>query len=147
MGTKTLSQVTGEVGGGVHLAPHTSFWTDRALTTSTYYSATGFDATTLIEVLGLTGKWYINMLRLVNITANDLRTIKLTVDGVVVWNDTGIAVSPADPIFLGYPFTGASHLFPIGSNEYILCNDSFSLEILTAVDTSIDVLYQARPVL
>ncbi|MCP4089908.1 MAG: hypothetical protein GY746_08950 [Gammaproteobacteria bacterium] len=94
----------------------------------------------LQTALELTGSYAISFLNLRNLTA-EVCTIKLTVDGVVIWNSTfttGTAL----------PLLGSTAGEANGNNDMVMqCDTSFLLEIQTASDTSIDLDYIARPIL
>lgn len=105
-----------------------------------YNITTGIDATSgLTTILSLTGSYVVSYLRLANLTSGDTNTLKLTVDGVIIWDDT---------------FTGITDKFLInGPNvsdvigETIQCESSLLLEIQTTTDTNIRFDHLARPIL
>lgn len=92
----------------------------------------------LTTALSLTGKWAISFLELFNITNAETYTVKLTVDSVVVWNDTFASVGTS--AFL----TGSS------DNDYndvvFECGSSMLLEVQSTVDTSVQLRYKVRPI-
>ena len=67
-------------------------------------------------------------------------TVKLTVDGVVIWNDSFTGTSSSQYL-LGNIAAGQA------VSETIQCNTSFLLEIQTATDTDINLDYMARLIL
>lgn len=91
----------------------------------------------LTEVLGLSGKFVISFLELVNLTAESI-TVKLTVDGVVVWNDTFIC---STTLRLWNASLGESQ------RPSFKCESSFSLEVKTTTDTDIGLNYQIAEIL
>ena len=133
----------GKAGGGLpQLAPDLTYPGDRVnLNIRTYKQIAGIDATSgLTTALSLSGKFAISLLRFTNTTA-ELMTVKLTVDGVVIWNDSFNGLSTAGQYLLGNMSAGA------GVSETVQCNTSFLLEIQTATDTTINLEYMARPIL
>ncbi len=125
-------------GGLIQLAPDlTRLDTQNA--NSTRVTVTGIDASSgLTEVLALTGKYVVNLLDFQGLTAES-DTVKLTIDGVVIFEET---------------FTVGTTLVVIGTLGAVsddlqgyLVNSSLSLEIQTATDTSIQLDYQVRPIL
>jgi len=131
-----LSSLVG--GGGIVLmAPDLNY--PSTLNAGSFKQVTVNPAGSLVTALSLTGKWQLFMLELNGLTAESL-TVKLTVDSVVVWNDT---------------FTSSTVLRLIGAitgttqnpSEPIYCNNSLLLELQTATDTAVQVNYNARPIL
>ena len=137
--SELLSSITG--GGGLpQLAPDLTYPSSLGVNRG-YVWVTGIDASAgLTTALSLTGKFAIDLLQFVGLT-NESITVKLTVDGVIIWNDTYV--------------TGATTLRLFGLNESggedtpstMQCNESLLLEIQTTTDTSIDLYYVARPIL
>jgi hypothetical protein len=123
-------------GGGAKLAPDLGYPSTIAGTNLLYPTKTiTVDATGgLTTVLNLAGKFEIPLLYIGGHTSES-STIKLTVDGVIIWNDT---------------FTfGALAL--IGSQvdfrESRTCDTSFLFEFQTATDTATTITYNAIPIL
>lgn len=140
MADKKLSSVIGGADGGVALAPDLTFFSTR-VAGANLITITGIDATgVLTEVLGLTGRFIINKVTLSGLIANDLDSIKLTIDGVVIWNETGLSSNATTERLIG-------SLSADEWSESIICETSFSLEVLMSTDTDIDVTYNARPIL
>ncbi len=129
-------------GGGLpKLAPNLTFPSSLS-GTSGHSVITGINAVgSLTTALSLTGKFMIDLLRFDGLLAESM-IFKLTVDGVVIWNDT---------------FTPASNLLLIGNDNTagiasagmspIQCDSSLLLEVQTTTDTSINLYYLARPIL
>jgi len=135
-----MTITVGGAGGLVQLAPDLDFPSKFSGTTIGYVVILGIDAVgSLTTALSLTGKHAIDLLAFDGITAEEV-TVKLTVDGVVIWNST---------------FTAASSIKLFGSNSVsnsstvssMICNDSLLLEIQTTADNSINLNYMARPIL
>lgn len=95
----------------------------------------------LITALSLTGKYSIALLRFAQLTTEAV-TVKLTIDGVVIWNDPASLPSGTVLRLLGMS-TGSADEIP----ETITCNASLLLEIQTATDASVNLEYLARPIL
>lgn len=136
-------KASGLVGGSLPaLVPDLTFPSSLKVQAG-YSEVTGIDASGgLTTLLSLTGKYQISMLSLADLTAENI-TIKMTVDGVVIWNDT-FAVPITTMSLIGLiivPSTGASLV------NGFQCNSSFLLELQTATDTSITFDYAVRPIL
>ncbi|MCK5609385.1 hypothetical protein KAR91_46360 [Candidatus Pacearchaeota archaeon] len=132
--TINLSSKTG--GSAVLLAPDLTYPSDLTSPTDPVITVSGIDAQgSLTTVLNLTGKFSIPLLGFTVLTAETI-TVKLTVDSVVIWNDT---------------FTSGTALNLLGDladyREPIQCNSTFLLELQTATDTSVDLNYMARAIL
>ncbi len=136
-----FSPSSGGSGGLPQLAPDLTYPGDRRnLNITTYKEITGINASLgLTTALSLSGKFAISLLRFGG-TSAELMTIKLTVDGVVIWNDSYTGTSSSQYL-LGNVAGGA------GTSETIQCNTSFLLELQTATDTSVNLQYMARPIL
>lgn len=117
------------------LAPDLNFIVDKH---PLGYTAVNFDPSGgLTTALSLTGKFAIPFLRLVNI-ASESYTVKLTIDGVVIWNSSR---SLANEEYLLGQNTGNWADIPI------MCNSSFLLEVQSTADSSVFLFYTARPIL
>ena len=125
-------------GGFVKLAPDLTSFSDRG--GGQYVSVTAIDATgSLTTLLSLTGKFIVDMLALGLLTTGDIDKIKLTIDGVVIWNETGMSVNGASAFLIGTS---------LSDNWYQLqCDVSLLLQLQTTVDTSISLNYSVRPIL
>ena len=133
----------GKAGGGLpQLAPDLTYPGDRVnLNLRTYKQIAGINASLgLTTALSLSGGFAVSLLRFTNTTA-ELMTVKLTVDGVVIWNASFTGTGTAGQYLLGNMSAGA------GVSETVQCNTSFLLEIQTATDTTINLEYMARPIL
>lgn len=128
----------GGTGGLPKLSPDLTFPANVSAADGTI-TVTGIDGSAgLATALSLTGKWSIGMLRFNNLTAENV-TIKLTVDGIVIWNDTQ-SIPSTNFQLLGGVSTSSSR-------EFISCNSSFLLEIQTTTDNDCALNYIARPIL
>ncbi len=121
------------------LAPDLTSWSDRDNATS-YVRVTGVNCTAgLTTMLSLTGKFLINIIFLEQLSANDVEGIKLTIDGVVIWSETGLSSNSASEPVLGQTD---------GDNGMqIRCDSAFLLEVDCISDTSIAITYLVRPIL
>jgi len=99
-------------------------------------------AGSLTTVLSLTGKWAISTLALFGMTA-ETHTIKLTVDGVVIWDST--YVTGTSQMLLG--FSSSSNILNSANDTVIKCGSSFLLEVQSATDNDEVLYYNARPIL
>ena len=88
----------------------------------------------LQPVFSLTGRRALSRIYVANLTT-ETATVKLTIDGVVVWNDTYTA--PANINLLGI-----NGVIP----ETYVAESSILFEMQTLTDTSISVAYLARPI-
>jgi len=136
MSDSTLSTVMGD---GVHsiLAPDLDYPSAKNAGLDTRKQFI-FDASSgLTSVLSLTGKYVISNLELSGLTTETI-TIKLTIDGATIWNDTFICSTSED-------------LFGSNNNTFVpetmQCNSSFLLEVQTATDNNVTLAYLLRPIL
>ena len=105
-----------------------------------YKEDTGIDATSgLTTLLTLTGKHVINLLSISSLVSESI-TIKLTVDGVIRWNDTFV-VSSTTLALLGGNFDSSS-AYDISS-----CESSYLLELQTTTASSVTFRHLERPIL
>ena len=104
---------------------------------------TGIDASSaLTTLLSLTGKYLIQALIITSITAENI-TVKLTVDGEIIWNDT--YANPSTAIYLLSSLNTISNP-GISFGSGIQCNSSFLLELQTAADNDVTFQYLVRPI-
>ena len=138
MATKTLLSLVGGH-GSYKLAPNADWPKDKLDGVFVMVSVTGIDASAaLTEVLNLSGSFAIHMLDLGTLAVNDVAQIKLTVDGVVIWDVDPLTNSGTEK------YIGA--LTP-GGNEFIVCDSSFVLEVKMDTDSDIKIQYLVRPIL
>lgn len=132
-------------GGGIPaLAPDLTWPASKAVSSVGYKRITGINATAgLTTALSLTGKFLINGLIFDSMTS-ETYTVKLTVDGVVIWNDSMTSIGSSTLVLYG----SASSSFSNSTNELgFICNTSLLLEIQSTTDTSVNLEYIARPIL
>lgn len=140
MASKTLSEVVGGGSGLPKLAPDLTY-------PSTLQSGTGYVRVTINAVgslttaLSLSGKFVVERLEFDQLLSETV-TIKLTIDGTVIWNDT--YTSPAaNTVYL----LGLAGVAGITNPSSIRCDSSLLLELQTTTDTSVNLQYVARPIL
>ena len=123
-------------GGGVFLAPNLTFAGDS--NNSGYVASTVAITSTIGPILTLTGKFILDNCWLAAMTAESTE-IKLTVDSVVIWDETFASGTSLDLVGLNSS-RGVSQ-------QGIRCDTSLVLELAQATDTSIQLNYLARPIL
>ena len=141
MGTKTLSQV---IGGshGIRMAVDTDWPKDKS-DAFVLKAVGGIDTTGgPTTILSLTGKFVIHTLWMSLLTTNDVARVKLTVDGIVVWDVDPLTNATLEPYIGSDTVTAKS-----GHVEGIICDSSFLFEFQCDVDTSIQSNFMFRPIL
>jgi hypothetical protein len=139
--SKLLSSIAG--GGGLpRLAPDLTFPSSRVAGGANFKRITFNPVGALTTALSLTGKWSVSALVFSGFTAETV-TVKLTVDGVIVWNDTHTAQTFNDNVFLG----SVGGLASSYADTVTSCNSTFLLEVQTLTDTAVTLDYLARPIL
>lgn len=121
------------------LAPDLNF-PSRLVNGRTYFSKTINPSGGLTEALSLTGKHFVSFLRFTGLTSESI-TVKLTSDGVVIWNDTFTVAGSILQLL------GATESAVGGVAGQVGCETSLLLEIQTASDTSVSFTWLARPIL
>lgn len=126
------------------LAPDLTWPNSKLISNTGYKQIAGIDATAgLTTALSLTGKFLISGL-LFDDMISEAYTVKMTVDGVVIWNDSIASVTSTALVLYG----AASNSFTNSTNEPgFICNTSLLLEIQSTTDTSVTLQYIARPIL
>ena len=139
MAVKPLNALIGQ-NAGVRPAVWTD-WLETRVLSGQYTLIEGLDASSaLTTILSLTGKFRIESLFVSSLISNDVDKWKLTVDGVVVHNETGLS-SNSTSVFLHNDFD-LNH-----GPSLMQCNESFLLQVQMSTDSDIDVYYGARPIL
>ena len=135
--TKEFS-ICGVVGSALaELAPDLTYPADKA--DGAAFELVIFDATgVLTTALSLSGKFKIDLLHLDGLTVDDLDEVKLTIDGVVIWNTTLSTNLTSEPLIGGDLTSGY---------EPIVCDTSLLLEVRTTADTTTQLKFIARPIL
>ena len=135
MADVNVNSITGDGGSLPRLAPDLSYPENLVIGVN-YTRISGLDPTVgLITALSLTGKHSVEKLAFT--LSQEPITIKLTVDGIVIWNSSFSA--PANFLHLiGYV---NSYTAPFQ------CESSLLLEIQTTADSTVTLDYLARPIL
>lgn len=136
MASKLLSSVGG--GGGLsNLAPAT------IPNEGTYEEVFAIDATgSLTEILSLSGKFNFSHLSFSDMVSDDMSKIKLTIDGVDIWDE-----DPYTPPTGGtFGLLGGVNAITARYGEAYEVKSSLSLSIEMATDNSIAMQYLARPI-
>ena len=133
-----MAELSDFLGGtGLKLAPDLTYGASTfSANLDTTVSAVDASAG-LTEILALSGRFVVSAIYMNGITTDDLTRVKLTIDGVVIWDGV-----PAG--------NGSSTNYFIGAGtirERFLVESSLSFEVQTATDTSINLIYNARPIL
>lgn len=136
----TMSQFFGGGGGaGFKLAPDLTFPSDKFSGQHTYKQIYPINAVgSLTTALSLTGKWAVSWLKF-GATTSETMTIKLTIDGVVIWNDTFVNTG-VDMDLIGFDLNSTDPII-------VVCDSTFLLEVQTTTDADIALSYVARPLL
>ena len=131
--------IEGEEMGLPQLAPDLTF-PATLLGQNGFANVSAIDASAgLTTALSLSGKFAINLLTF-NSLSSEVITVKLTIDGVVIWNDSSTAN-------INLQLLGSNTRADANVPESITCNTSLLLEVQTTTDTSIGLSYLARPIL
>lgn len=134
--------VVGVSGDLTKLSPDLSYPSTKAgasnVTTITPIDTTGG----LTTMLSLTGKYAVSFLLLSQLASENI-TVKLTVDGVVIWDDTYANTATTSSVFLG----SSSSLSSIGSDSIIACATDLLFEVQTITASSVLFQFIARPIL
>ena len=133
-------------GGGLpKLTPDLLFF-DRLGNSSAIVSSASIDASGgLTTALSLTGKYMINSVGLSGMTAETV-TIKLTIDGVIIINNTFTSTTSVSVVNTYNGTATTTSPSQIGFTP-IGCDSTFLLEVQTATDTNISLQYNVRPIL
>lgn len=136
-----LSTLAG--GGQLQLAPDLTWPSRKIVGNGVFERITGINGTPggLVPALSLTGKYNVGFVYLSNLV-NESITLKLTVDGVVIWNNT-FTVGTTVFIAIG----GGTGTVNYGSDGPYQCNTNFLLEITTITANNIICEFGARPIL
>lgn len=95
-------------------------------------------------LLTATGKFNLNFISVSGVAVENHR-IRLTADGVVVWNTGDLAITTGSMILFGGNSTVGFNIGAVVENRLI--KTSILLEIQTTADTSVNLNYRLRPVL
>ena len=138
---KMTIKLSSKGGGGLpKLAPDLT-WPSSLSASLGFVRVTGIDPSAgLTTALSLTGKHSINYIALTSLTVENI-TIKLTIDDLIVWDDSYVSAGANLYIF------GSKGAANSMVSESIKCDTSFLLEVQTASDNNITLEYLARPIL
>lgn len=142
----SLKQVVGGGGAGFKLAPDLNYISNNDSPSITYKTINVDPSGSLTTALSLSGKYAISGLVLTLIANEDI-TVKLTIDGVVIINETIAFDGGANGISVLGEVASASPSSPRGAGIITVCEESLLLELETVTDTSVNVTYIARPIL
>ena len=122
------------------LAPNLT-WPADTNGESAITTVTGIDPSAgLTTVLSITStKGYISYAALGGVLSEAF-TIKLTIDGVIIWNDSKTMVSSTSILIGGSSTTNLMY-------DVVQFDDSFLLEVQSATDTNISFSYLLRKIL
>lgn len=126
--------------GAIQLAPDLNYISDKNSGTTNYIEVTGIDGSSgFAPALSLTGKYSVYLLAFTDLV-NENVTVRLTVDGVVIFNSSATAAGN-DMVIFGS--AGGSN----SQGDNFQCESSLLLEIQTTTDTNCSLRYLARPIL
>lgn len=128
--------------GAVRLAPDLSRTLGGA-TTQTIVDIDGSSGYT--TALSLTGKYIINWLVFDGFTASEQIDIKMTVDGVLIFDSSDPSTSTTDVSVYGDGNTSSSNIQQLEGG--FIVESSFLLELQTSTTTDATLQYLARPIL
>ena len=132
-------EVGSTAGSLVQLAPDLDFPSTLESTTGYKIFAITDAVGSLATALSLTGKYSIDMLNFDSILSEQI-TIKLTIDGVVIWNDTFTSVGSIKKLIGGLN-NGTGVASPMQ------CKKSLLLQVQTTTDAQVTLQYLVRPIL
>lgn len=133
-------EITVGGGGGFKLAPDLDYISNKS-GISTTLSISSIDASQgFATALYLEGKFYLNYLTFSNLNSGIDVGIKLTIDGVLIW-DSSATTNTSLMWVLGYASTNT--VYP----ETIYCESSLLLEVSQSGNSDIVLNYLARPIL
>ena len=143
--TIRTSSLSGGGGGGFKLAPDLSYISNNRTSAEGYQEVIIDPSAGLTTAISLTGKFAVSSMGVSNTTAESF-TIKLTIDSVVIINDTFTASSSGISILNAVNGTAQSSVAYNGIGA-IVCESSLLLEVQSTTDTSVNVNFVARPIL
>lgn len=144
----SLKQVLGGSGAGFKLAPDLNYISSNFALGQGYKSVTVDPSGSLTTALSLTGKFAIGAAVFTSL-GEDVFNIRLTIDGVVIIDDTVDANTSGgntEAAIIG-DTQGSTLTATMGAGLPVICEESFLLEIQSTTDTAVTLKYVARPVL
>lgn len=143
MAEDLIMALTENVGGGVggfKLAPDLNYIANKASTASNAIRISSIDPSAgFATALDLEGKFYVTLLILGNLNTSGSTDIKLTIDGVLIW-DSSITNTNTS---ISLTMLGST----TSTQEAIYCESSLLLEVRKTDDSDIYLDYLARPIL
>lgn len=141
--TILLSSVVGG-GSGFKLSPDLNYISNNISSSQPVREVTAINGSAgFVTALSLTGKFAVPYLRFGNTVAESM-SVRLTIDGTIIINDTFTSTTSGISILGGDSGTFGSIDFYEGITP--VCAQSLLLEIQTTTDTSVDLNYIARPI-
>lgn len=138
-----MAELSDFFGGSVQLAPDLTYPADKNPIPANKV-ITGIDGSSgFTPALSLTGRFVINQLSFSDM-AIEVMSVRMTVDGVIIWNDSFTPGGTKYSLFNDY---GSAAAIETGSEPGFTCNQSMLLEIQTTADTDVTLTYIARPIL
>lgn len=124
----------------IRLAPDLTY--PSSLFTTAPYEQVIIDPSTggLVTALSLTGKQAVDLLTFEGLPTTENVVIKLTIDSIVIWNDTFTPTAATLSLF------GDTNILDFTFSPFT-CDTSFLLEVQTITDTAVTLNYHARPIL
>ena len=138
MTVKTFQSLVGPETHGIRYAPNLTYPKDKLDGQSVVFIVTNqvINGGGLQTLLSLTGKWMVYQFQVSSLIVDIVDDIKLTIDGVVIWDIEPIANA-----------TGENYIaHPVNFTEPVICNSSFLFE-MEGLDNDVDINYMARPIL
>jgi len=139
MADKKLSTVVGGASGLPKLAPDLSFPSTLA-SNGAFVRVSSIDASSgLTTLLSLTGRNILNLFVIEQMTSESI-TVKMTIDSVVIWNDTFVLPGTNLRLCGGNDATASAF-------DSFVCESSLLIELQTTADTDVSIEYLTRPIL
>lgn len=139
----SLKETLASGGGGFRLAPDLT-WPGTKNPSRGSKAVTVNPSTGLVTALSLSGKWVLSLLS-IDSGVSDTLTVKLTIDGIVIWNDD--VTFGGDLSLLGIGYGAATGDGSFVNDTLAICDSSIVLELQSTSVTSVTVNYLARPIL
>lgn len=122
------------------MAPDLLYLSSKPSTDTADNSVTLTSTTSLVTALQLTGKWSISRMHLWVQANSGTVTVRLTIDGDVIWDTSVTNISNQVIAMLGS--TSSSW-----ATETYMCNSSLKLEVMHSIaNTTMALRYLARPI-
>ena len=136
-----MSNVINGGGGFYKLAPDLNRISEQKVTGDAYKEIDNIDARgALTTVINLSGKWLLTNAFIYG-AGNQVVTLKVTVDNIVIINDT-FTVQNFRTGIVGVQGSMTNQI----SDTYLYCDSNILIEFQTATDDSVLFQYNARPI-